>query len=125
MIDQAIQNYEKANQLKPHKPLVELSLAQSYLEKKDKKLASKALPILRQATLSEPDLALAWLLMASAYNLVEQNAEAEYAMVEYERASDKLPAAQQRAKKLLEKFKSDTPYHQRLKDILALKTNEE
>ena len=125
LIDQAIQNYEKANRLKPNKPLIELSLAQSYLEKKDKKLASKALPMLRQATLSEPDLALAWRLMASAYNLLGQNAEAEYAMVEYERASDKLPAAQQRAKKLLNKFKSTSPYHQRLEDILALQDNEE
>ncbi len=125
LIDQAIQNYEQANRLKPNKPLIELALAQSYLEKKDKTLAQKALPILRQTTLSEPDLALAWRLMATAYNLLKQDAEAEYAMVEYERTSDKLPAAQQRAKKLLNKFNSDNPYHQRLEDILALQPTEE
>lgn len=125
LIDQAIQNYEQANRLKPQKPLIELALAQSYLEKKDKKLAQKALPMLRQATLTEPDLALGWRLMATAYNLLEQSAEAEYAMVEYERASDKIPAAQKRAKKLLKQFTQESPYYQRLEDILALAQKEE
>ena len=125
MIDQAIQAYEKANQLKPNKPLIELALAQSYLEKKDKQLAQKSLPILRQATLTEPDLALAWRLMATAYTLLDQSPEAEYAMVEYERTSNKLPAAQKRAKKLLEKFSENSPYYQRLQDIIDLNKDEE
>lgn len=125
LIDQAIHNYEHANKLAPGKALIELSLAQSYLEKKDKKLAEKALPILRQTTLSEPDLALAWRLMATAYNLLDKNAEAEYAMVEYERTSDKLPAAQKRAKKLLEKFNKNNPYYQRLQDIIDLNKEKE
>ena len=33
LTDQAITNYEHANKLKPHNPLIELALAQSYLEK--------------------------------------------------------------------------------------------
>jgi len=120
MVDQAIQNYEKANQLKPGKPLIELALAQSYLEKKDKTSAQKALPFLQQATLQEPDLALAWRLMASAYNYLGKTPESEYAMVEYERASDKIDAAQKRAKKLLGQLNPSTPYYQRLQDILDL-----
>lgn len=125
LIDQAVQNYEKANTLKPGKALIELALAQSYLEKKNKTSAQKALPILQQATLTEPDLALAWRLMATAYNQLGNTPEAEYAMVEYERTSDKLPAAQKRAKKLLEKFDSDNPYYQRLQDILDLSSKDE
>ena len=120
LVDQAIQNYEKANTLKPNKPLIELALAQSYLEKKDKAMAQKALPFLQQATLKEPDLALAWRLMATAYNIIGKNAEAEYAMVEYERTSDKMPAAQKRAQKLLGQFNPASPYYQRLQDILDL-----
>ena len=125
MVDQAIQNYEKANQLKPNKPLIELALAQSYLEKQDKTSAQKALPFLQQATLKEPDLALAWRLMATAYNILGKNAEAEYAMVEYERTSDKMSSAQKRAKKLLGKLNPDSPYYQRLQDILDLQKSQE
>ena len=120
-IDEAIKNYEQANRLKPNQPLIELSLAQSYLEKDDKRLAEKALPILIQATLDEPDLALGWRLMATAYNKLGKNLEADYAMVEYERASDKLSAAQKRAKKLLSKIDTSSPHYQRLQDIIALK----
>ena len=123
LIDKAIYHYQQANQLKPHKPLIELALAQSYLEKKEKSSAQQALPLLRQATMTEPDLALAWRLMAEAYTLLDQNLEADYAMVEYERASDKLSAAQKRAKKLLDKFDDSSPYHQRLEDIIDLKKN--
>ncbi len=72
--------------------------------------------------MDEPDLALGWRLMATAYSYQGKNLEADYAMVEYERASDKLPAAQKRAKKLLEKFDKESPYHQRLQDIIALKS---
>ena len=124
-VDQAIKNYEQANRLKPNQPLIELALAQAYLEKNNKQLAEKALPILIQATLDEPDLALGWRLMATAYNKLGKNLHADYAMVEYERASDKLSAAQKRAKKLLDKFDEDSLYHQRLQDIITLKDDKD
>jgi len=124
-IDQAIKNYEQANRLKPNQPLIEIALAQSYLEKKDKALAEKALPLLIQATLDEPDLALGWRLMATAYNYQGKDLHADYAMVEYERASDKLSAAQKRAKKLLSKFDEESLYYQRLQDIISLKDDKD
>ena len=123
--DKAIYHYEQANKLKPNQPLIELALAQSYLEKKNKTYAQKALPILRQATLDEPNLAFGWRLMATAYDRLDQDLEADYAMVEYERTSGKLPAAQKRAQKLLEKLDKNTPFAQRLQDIIALKGKEE
>lgn len=124
-IDQAIKNYEQANRLKPNNPLIEIALAQSYLEKKDKKMADKALPLLIQATLDEPDLALGWRLMATAYSYQGKDLLADYAMVEYEQASDKLSAAQKRAKKLLSKFDKESLYYQRLQDIIALKNEKD
>ena len=122
--DDAIKNYEKANLLKPNQPLLELALAQAYLEKDDQKLAEKALPFLIQATLHEPDLALGWRLMATAYNKMNKPSLADYAMTEYERTSDKLSAAQKRAKKLLSKFDENSIYYQRLQDIIALKNED-
>lgn len=119
--DKAIYHYEKANLLKPNQPLIEIALAQSYLEKKEKEFAQKALPLLRQSTLKEPDLALGWRLMATAYNYLNKDLEASYAMVEYERASDKLSSAQKRAQKLQEKLDKNSPYYQRLQDIISLK----
>ena len=123
-IEEAISNYEKANALKPDQPLIELALAQSYLEingPKRKQMAEKALPILDRATLQEPDLALGWRLMAMAYNRLGNDLLADYAMVEYERASDRLTAAQKRAQNLLKKLDKETPHYQRLQDIIALK----
>ncbi|MBQ3696072.1 MAG: M48 family metallopeptidase [Alphaproteobacteria bacterium] len=123
-IDEAIKNYEQANKIKPHQPLIELALAQAYLEKDDTNLAQKALPILSRATVEEPDLALGWRLMATAYNKLGKDLESDYAMAEYERASNKLPAAQKRAKKLIEHFNKQSPYYQKLQDIIALKEEE-
>ncbi len=121
LTEQAIENYEKANRLKPHTPLIELALAQSYLEKPDKALAKKALPILMRATTNEPDLALGWRLMATAHNRLGDDLASEYAMAEYERTQDKLKAAQKRAEKLNKKITPTTAYYQKVQDILALK----
>ena len=122
--DKAIYHYEQANRLKPNQPLIELALAQSYLENKDTESAQKALPILRHATLDEPDLALGWRLMATTYNRLGEDLKADYAMVEYELNLDKLPAAQKRAKKLIDKIDKKSPYYQRLQDIIALNKND-
>ena len=127
-IADAIKHYEKAHELKPNQPLIALALAQSYVEKasrKDPETTTKALKILQRATLEEPDLALGWRLMATAYNYQGNEHLADYAMVEYERASDKLSAAQKRAKQLLKKIDKNSPQYQRLQDIMALKKDKD
>ena len=124
-IEDAIKNYEKANELKPHQPLIEISLAQSYLEQGSKQNAQKALPILTRATVQEPDIALSWRLMASAYNRLDRKLEADYAMVEHESCSNKLKAAQKRAKTLIKKIDPSSPYYQRLQDIIALDSDQD
>lgn len=120
-IEQAIENYEKANQLKPNTPLIELALAQSYIELNKAKSAQKALPILQKVTLTEPDLALGWRLLATAYSRLGQDLHADYAMVEYERTNNNLSLAHKRAEKLKKKLDKNSPYYQRLLDILTLK----
>ena len=127
-IDDAIKHYEKAHSLKPNQPLIDLALAQSYMEKanrKDTVTTNKAILILQRTTLQEPDLALGWRLLATAYSYKGQDDMAEYAMAQYERADGKSQAAQKRAKKILEKFKKDTPQYQQLQDIIALDNKED
>ena len=121
---ESIRHYEKANQLKPHQPLIEISLAQAYLEEKSKANAQKALSLLTRAIIKEPDIALAWRLMATAYHHLGKELEADYAMVEYDRASNDLKKAQKRAKNTLEKMNKSHPYYQRLKDIVALNSKD-
>ena len=116
----AIANYEIANKLKPSAPLIETAFAQALLETKDQTDAAKALRLLQHVVLVEEYPILQWRLMASAYNILKQPINAEYAMIEYNLSLNKQPQALASAKKLIKKMPKDNPHYQRLQDIIAL-----
>ena len=119
-ITNAIANYKTANQLKPQAPLIETALAQAYLETKTQEDARQALSLLQHTVLVEEDPILQWRLMASAYNILKQPINAEYAMIEYNLSLNKIAPALASAKKLTKKIPKDNPHYQRLQDIIAL-----
>ena len=119
-IPKAITNYEKANNLKPNAPLIETALAQSYLENKTTSNATKALKLLQHVVLVEEEPVLPWRLMATAYDVLKQPINAQYAMVEYNLSIGKTTVALTAAKKLTKTMQKDNPHYQRLLDIIAL-----
>lgn len=116
-IDEAIQNYQKAYDLNDA-PLIGIALAQARLEKQDKNNAQKALDLLNKAVITEGDSALAWRLMASAYNRLNKPDLAQYAMAEYYYQTGKTKQAEKTAKKTLKKLNKKSVAYQHLNDLL-------
>lgn len=119
-LDEAAQAYSQANALKKNAPLIQLSYAQVLLEQGGKTNAKAAEDLLKIVTQTEPDSPFGWQLLAKAYDRQGKPLEADYAMVEFDRAGGRLPQAQKRAKRIIDQFPENPLVHQRLKDILDI-----
>lgn len=79
----AISEYEKALQLLPNSPLLQLSLAQAIIENNPSATElQKAINLLNKANIRRPN-AGAWLLLSRAYGLKGDEAAAAYAAAEF------------------------------------------
>lgn len=124
-IKQARKAYQKAVDLKPNAPLLQISLAQAVLEDnpsgEDARLAVKLL----NSSLQKRPLGFSWLLLSRAYALTGNEAAASYAAAEYSLRSGDWKVAKRQA----EQAKSLNPSRHlalkiddlllRLKDIQA------
>ncbi len=115
-LDSAIQDYTTAVHINPA-PLIQISLAQAFVERGTKQDAQRALDLLNQAVLKEGQTALPWRLMASAYDKLGQNDMAQYAMAEYYLANNQTEQARKVAQKVIKNMDKKLPQYQKLKDI--------
>ncbi len=94
-IKQAKAEYQKAVDLLPHSALLQISLAQAILEDSPSPAdAQKAVNLLNQAVVRHPT-GFAWLLLARAYGLQNNEAAANYAAAEYSLRIGALDAAKE------------------------------
>ncbi len=123
-MDESIQNYQKALSL-VDAPLIRIALAQALLEKGDKKDAESALIHLDRAILKEGDTGLPWRLMATAYDRMDKNDLAQYAMARYYYATGKTKQSKKIAEKVIQKLDKNSVAYQRVDDLLEhIKTDE-
>jgi len=119
-LKEAAEVYAQANRLKENAPLIQLSYAHVLLELGGEDNAKTAEKLLKSVTHEEPDSPFGWQLLAKAYDRQGKTGEADYAMVEYDRASGRLPQAQKRAGRIIDNFPENPMIYQRLHDILDL-----
>ena len=117
-MDEAIQNYQKALSL-TDAPLIRIALAQSLLEKGDKKDAEAALRHLEVAVFQEGDTGLPWRLMATAYDRMDKHDLSQYAMARYYYATGKTKQAKATAEKVIKKLDKNSIAYQRVDDLLV------
>ena len=117
-MDDAIQNYQKALDLKDA-PLIRIALAQALLEKGDKKDVETALTHLEHAILKEGDTGLPWRLMATAYDRLDKPDLAQYAMARYYYVTGKTKQAKTTAEKVIKKLDKNSVAYQRIDDLLV------
>jgi predicted Zn-dependent protease len=107
----------------PNNGLIQTLYAQALLSRGDKASADLALPILRSARRTEPDLPMIFKLSAQAHAIKGDVPRAELATAEYAWAiGDKLLATE-KAKRAQGHFKHGTPEWLRANDILTFAKN--
>jgi predicted Zn-dependent protease len=97
-VRESLAPYRKMVELAPDEPLLEMALAKAQLETNEPALTDTARQHLESAVQREPQLGEAWRLLTVAYSRLGQNgetalAQAEYSMLQGERAQAKVLAA--------------------------------
>lgn len=111
--------YRKAAQLAPNEPLITASLGAALLAAEDEKLLPEAMAQLKQSIKVDPNNAMAWYHLATAYERSGDEARAQLATAERYFAI-KNPLAAQFASRAMQKLKAGSVDWQRARDIVAV-----
>lgn len=121
-IDESITYYDKANQLLPSAPLLQIEFARVLIESSEQKNAQRAIELLKKALQKEPELSEAWKLSSIAYTILNKKNLSSYAMAEYYYAIGNSEKAKKLSQKILPYFPKDSAEAIKLNDILKTQT---
>lgn len=111
--------YRKAADLAPGEPLIQASLGAALVSTEDDRNLEEAVKILRATLVKEPDNAMAWYHLATAYERKGDEGRAQLATAERYYAIGAKKQAVQFATRSLGKLKEGTVDWQRARDILT------
>lgn len=123
---EAEQPQRKSVELKPDAPLLRINLGQTLIALEDKAKVEEGVAELRKALTQEDDNAVAWRLLAQAYDKQGKDGQARLATSEYFFSVGDATQARVFAMRAREKLTKDTPEWRRATDIvLASKPSKE
>lgn len=108
----------KSVELKPDAPLLRINLGQTLIALDDKAKTEEGVAELRKALTQEDDNAVAWRLLAEAYDKLGEDGRARLATAEYNFAVGDSRQARVFAMRARELLKRDTPEWRRATDIV-------
>jgi predicted Zn-dependent protease len=117
-VQEAVQAYEKAVNLRPDIPLLHLNLAHALIESGDNKHLEKAYAELMRAKTEEPDNPFTYRLLAIIYGKQEKTGLAALSLAQMALEIGDLDQAEQQGKRALHFLKNDSLNHTHAKDIL-------
>ncbi|WP_233353630.1 M48 family metalloprotease [Hellea balneolensis] len=118
--EKAIEPARKALELKPDAPLLEIALAQSFLETSDRNSVNEAIDLLKSALTVEQDNSYAWYTLSRAYGELGQDALAKYAVAEQAYAVGDLQRARSFAQRAQDDLVRGDPQWRRASDIIVV-----
>ena len=116
-IDEAVQSYRRAVQLRPKADLIRLSLAHALLETGQKENIDEAVSHLEKITATDRDFPENWWFLHIAYAKQGQKDLSDYAKIEYDFLSGNGKDLPQRVQTLKKKMQNDTVKYNLLSDI--------
>ncbi len=116
-VAESIPPYSKAVEILPWAALIRINLAQSQLEAKDLALGDLALDNLQQAVRYEPEIPLAWRLLATAYARKDDQPNVMLALAEEAILTGKQSEARQRSKRAMDRLPKGSASWFRAQDI--------
>lgn len=117
-IKKAIPMYQKAVELLPENALLRISLAQTLLEQEEVSHSKEVIRHLSFAVLKEPEIPLAWQLLATAYYRANEPFKADYAMAEYYFITRQSQRAEQMAERVIKNMPASSSQVKKAKEIL-------
>lgn len=118
--DEAEAPQRKSVALKPEAPLLRVNLGQTLIALDDKAKIAEGVSELRKALTQEEDNAVAWRLLAEAYDKLSQDGLARLATAEYNYNIGDLRQARVFAMRAREKLNKGTPEWRRATDIVLV-----
>jgi predicted Zn-dependent protease len=110
--------HRRSVELKPDAPLLQINLAQAILAQEDGKRADEAIAHLQKALAVEKDNAIAWALMAQAYDAKGDGGDARLASAEARYAIGDMTQARIFALRARQLLPHNTPEYRRATDIV-------
>jgi len=117
-VEASIAPYERANELKPGQPLLQVGLAQSLTQRGEPGDLERSETLLKAALLAEPRNAYAWRELSIALHRMGRNGEADVAYAEAALNIGNYPDANTFASRALAKLEKGTPMHLKALDII-------
>ncbi|MBL27470.1 MAG: peptidase [Rhodospirillaceae bacterium] len=117
-LDEALEPYRMANELKPNDPLLLTSLAQVLVESGKESQLESAVGQLKDATRLDPRNALSWRLLAISYGRLDQLDESALASAEEALLTGRMGDAHLQAERASRKFPEGSPGWLRAQDII-------
>lgn len=116
--DQAIPAHQRAVELLPAAPLLQLNLGQALVAKGDRDNLDKAVTHLKESLKAETDNSFAWNLLAQAYDGLGRAGEARLAVAEAEFHRGNIRQARTFAVWSQKNLEANTPEYRRARDIV-------
>jgi predicted Zn-dependent protease len=120
---QAIPPLQRAVQLAPDPPLIQITLGQALVATNNPKMADEAIPLLRAALLKEPETADAYAQLAMAYGRKNDLADADLASAQAAFARGDNKTARELAERAKQRFPVGSPGWVKADDIVAFNKN--
>lgn len=117
-VPQAEAPQRRSVELKPDAPLLRINLGQTLIALDDKAKVNEGVAELRKALTQEEDNAVAWRMLAEAYDKLGQDGMARLATAEYNFSIGDATQARIFAMRARERLKKDTPEWRRATDIV-------
>lgn len=117
---EAIEPSQRALELRPDSPLLEIALAQATLASRDPGDYEKVVNLLKSALQGEPSNSYAWYLLADVYERQGNRALAQYATAERYYAVGNLQSARDFAQRAQEELTRSGPQWRRASDIIVV-----
>jgi predicted Zn-dependent protease len=121
---EAIGPLRRAAQLAPNPALIQILLSQALVATNDAKSAEEAIPILRAATVKEPESGDAYTTLAMAYGRKNDLADADLASAQAAFARGDKKTARELAERAKQRFPIGSPGWVRADDIVAFNKNQ-
>ncbi len=121
---EAIAPLQRAIQLKPDAPLLEIMLSQALIESENEIKVQQAIKHLKSALQKETTSSFAWYYLSQAYGSLGKNALAKYAIAEQAFNSGDMQRARSFAQRAREDLDRGIPQYRRASDIIVVADTE-
>jgi len=111
---------EKALELRPNSPLLEIALATALLESNETAPINRSVTLLKSALQKERDNGFAWYTLSRAYGKLGEEAMAKYATAEQAYAVGDIQRARSFAQRAQQDLRRDQPQWRRAADIIVV-----